>query len=151
MYKKITAFAIIIILCFSMITPVFAATTANIAGSDITWIEKVYDGETYKISYWHPTGYDKLIIQDASGSYFLGSYVLLFYNDSTVFDNTKNDRMFITSGNVLKVTIEWSRNGSNKPEVVLNNIKSMLFGDDSNTMINFLLSTLFEINSNKIW
>lgn len=61
MYKKITAFAIIIILCFSMITPVFAASSIT-STSTIEWTKSTIDGEVYQISYWHPTGMDKYYI-----------------------------------------------------------------------------------------
>lgn len=128
MKNRIFAVLVVILMCFSMITPVFAATTTTL---NPEWTQTTMNGNVYQINYWHPKGYDKLIVQDVSGSYYFGNYSLLFYNDSTVFDTTKNDRMFITNGSAIKVNIEWSRMGSNTPEVVLDNIKSMLFGDDS--------------------
>lgn len=128
MKNRIFAVLVVILMCFSMITPVFAATTTTL---NPEWTQTTMNGNVYQINYWHPKGYDKLIVQDVSGSYYFGNYSLLFYNDSTVFDTTKNDRMFITNGSAIKINIEWSRMGSNTPEVVLDNIKSMLFGDDS--------------------
>lgn len=130
MKNRIMAILVVILMCFSMITPVFAATTAKI---NPEWEQKVINGETYQISYWHPKGYDKLVIQDISGSYYTGDFALLFYNDSTVFDTTKEDRMHIASGSAIRINIAWNRySGSIKtPENIMANIKSMLFGDDS--------------------
>lgn len=125
MKNRIMAILVVILMCFSMITPVFAATKTK---TNPEWEEKITNGNVYQIQYWHPAGYDKMIIQYISGSSNTGTYSVLFYNDNTVF--TDDTRMSIKSGTALQYGFTWQSWGT-KQDVVIKNIHSMLFGNDT--------------------
>lgn len=64
MKNRIMAILVIVLMCFSMITPVFAISTES-------GMDKI-DGKIYKISYWHPAEYtDPVIVRVSDTSWFL--------------------------------------------------------------------------------
>lgn len=85
MKNKILAIVLIIVVCFSIFTPmtVYAATTTTSA-SNINWTKTTINGNIYQMSYYHPIGLNKYYILQNNNS-----TKVIFYNDevSTVNDD----------------------------------------------------------------
>lgn len=126
MKNRIFAVLVIILMCFSMITPVFAATTTTYKGTELVWESTVYNGDVYQIKYFHPQGYDKVYIVNHSGSANIKNWNFIYYNDSTKF-GTKYQ---ITGGSVIQATFSGRSYASPTFAQLEANTKSLLFNEN---------------------
>lgn len=127
MKNKIFAILMILCICLSMI-PINALAAGTSETATIEWEKSTIKGTTYKIEYWHPKGYDKIMIYDLSGSSYRKNYYFVYYNDETEFGTY---RSYLLNGSVI-TTSQLSRDNPDYTFAQLEaDTGALLFAEDA--------------------
>lgn len=136
MKNRIFAILVVILMCFSMITPVFAAQTDTQTTTE--WTQSTIQGPTYDITYWHPVGYPKIAFANLSGSSNEANYYFLFYNDDITWVNFPG---IYENGTGIAITKGFSGMGATSKQNALNNANNLLFGNYDRENLNVISKT----------
>ena len=145
MKNKILAIVLIIVVCFSIFTPmtVYAATTTTSA-SQINWTKKTINGEKHKITYFHPVGLDKYYILQNNNS-----TKVIFYNDEV---STVNDDYRYGVGEFVIFCIGkgvgWPGRGFDAQLAIC---RDLLYNDESTWRASTSSSTASNIANSVVW
>lgn len=130
MKNKILALSLILIIFVSMIPiNVFAAGTTEVVTNTVEWEKSTITGDTYKIEYYHPKGYNKIKVYNISSSSNGVNRTIVFYNDETEFSTQES---LVKKGSVIVCSYQGATyNGT--AQVPINNTNNLFFNKEQIT------------------
>lgn len=153
MKNKILSVFLILTIFISIIPlNVSAATKETIT---IEWEKSTIKGNTYKIEYYHPKGYNKIRIYNISGSANGRNYNIVYYNDKTEFAPTEDktpgwekDEFTITNSSVITTKLTGLSYMPPTFADLENNTNNLLFNADETKRNNTFTKYTAEKNEN---